>query len=266
MPDDKNKKIVFLFARQRSGTGALSSLLNQHPACNYLGEVFGDAIEQHPMHYFNWLRDVVTSEPDLILPDRSEMRLQRYLGHLRESLTEQVLILDVKLSQAHQFEPYDRGVNARPNLFSMVKASGYGVLFVRRRNLVRTYLSRLSADKSGIWHATGSVQGLAKLQVDTNHMVKSLKKMARRERYIDNLAALFPDACELEYAELFDSSTNSLTSKAAQALEVALGIDSLGELRTMQQKLRPGSLEDIVENCAEVRLALAGTEFEEMAH
>ena len=264
MSSEHDKKIVFLFARQRSGTGALSSLLNQHPECNYLGEVFGDALEQHPMHYFNWLQGAVSSEPELVLPDHAEVRFQRYLDFLRETVKERVLVLDVKLSQAHHFEPYDRGVSAQPRLFSMVKVSAYPVIFLRRRNLVRTYLSRLSADKSGIWHATGGVKELQKLQVDTNHLVNSLKKLAQRERYIDNLVAMYPDAVELEYADLFDSATNGLTQKSARALEETLGIKALDALHTKQQKLRPGRLEDIVENCAEVRLALSGTRFEEM--
>ena len=265
MSGDKSKKIVFLFARQRSGTGALSSLLNQHPDCNYLGEVFGDALEQHPMHYFNWLRESVKADPVLVLPDQAEVRLQRYLEFLRKAVKEHTLVLDVKLSQTHHFEPYDRGVDARSQLFSMVKTLRCPVIFVRRRNLLRSYLSRLSAEKSGVWHATGRVGALPKMQVDISHMNAALKVLARRERYIDNLAAMYPDARELEYAELFDSSTNGLTVKAIRALESALGVNALDELRTKQKKLRPGGLEDIVENCAEVRLAVAGTQFEEMA-
>jgi len=259
-----NKKIVFLFARQRSGTGALSSLLNQHPDCNYLGEVFGSAHEAHPHHYFNWLQKAVLADPSLVLPSHALDRLHAYLDYLRGAVDEGVLVLDLKISQAHHFEPFDRGIHAPPRFYDMVRDVGSDVIFLRRENLVRTYLSKLSAIESGIWHAEGSRPPLPLLKVDVESMLPALRQLARREKYMDGLRKFFPGSLELSYEALFGDGTNYLSPEVALSLERVLGLSGLGTLETRQQKLRPGRLEEIVENHAELRQALKGTAFESM--
>lgn len=262
--DQAGKKLVFLFARQRSGTGALSSLLNQHDSCNYLGEVFGSALSQHSHHYFNWLQNAAKSGPELLLPDFAPRRFRAYLSYLSEVTDEQVLVLDVKISQTHHFEPYDRGINARPGLYDLVRDLGGDVIFLRRQNLVRTYLSRLSATESDVWHAVEERPDLPLLNVDTKNMLRVLQQFARREKYIDGLQKHFPGALVLTYETLFDEVTNRLAPEAAESLARVLGLSGLDQLETQQRKLRPGRLEDIVENHFEVRQALTGTEFESM--
>ncbi|WP_262691051.1 hypothetical protein [Kordiimonas aestuarii] len=259
-----NKKLVFLFAQQRSGTGALSSLLNTHPECNYLGEVFGDAYARHPRHYYNWLPEILKTRMELVQPLYAEQRLHAYLGHLAATVPEDTVILDVKISQTHHFEAHDRGLNARPVLFDMVRRMGCGVIFLRRRNLLRAYLSRLTAEQSGIWHTTDDQLSLPKLHVDTLRMLQALGNMAGTEKRLDNIMRLFPEALTLSYETLFDARGRHLSEEACKAFASHVGLRGLEAMETQQTKLRPGNLSEFVENINEVARALTGTPHEWM--
>ncbi|WP_417458665.1 hypothetical protein [Kordiimonas sp.] len=255
----ENKKIIFLFARQRSGTGALAGLLNKHPDCAYLGEVFGDAYTDNPTYYFNWLECVVAQEPSLVQPARARDRFEAYLEHVQITVPKKRVILDVKLSQLHQFEGYDKGLEARPALMEFIKDRGGVVLFLRRRNLLRAHLSRLTAEASGVWHTTGARPALPKLTVDIQKLKKSLEWRQRTEKRLDTFEKFFSNTVSLDYENLFDTAGAGLSADAVVSLQSALGLKDFEYLKTDQTKLRPGSLHSFVENIEEVRAALKGT-------
>ncbi|WP_417460219.1 hypothetical protein [Kordiimonas sp.] len=262
--DIGGQKVIFLFARQRSGTGALAGLLNKHPDCAYLGEVFGDAYAGHPAYYFNWLEKAVADEPSLIQPERARERFEAYLAHVSVCVPKPRVILDVKLSQLHHFEGYDKGLETKPALLDFVKDRGGTVLFLRRRNLLRAHLSRLTAEKSGVWHTTGERPALPKLAVDVQKLKKSLEWRQRVENRLDGFEKLFPGAISLDYETLFDAAGEALSTEAAISLEGALRLKGFENLKTDQTKLRPGSLDSFVENIDEVRAVLKGTSAEWM--
>ncbi|MCJ9427600.1 sulfotransferase [Kordiimonas marina] len=259
--NEASARPVFLFARQRSGTGALAGLLNKHAECQALGEVFGDAYAGSGTHYFGWLPGAVTERPALIQPGAAADRLSAYLDFLRAGARKPRLILDVKFSQTHHFEGYDKGLDATPALFRHVKVLGAPVIFLRRRNLLRAHLSKLSAEASGIWHKRmGEGASLPRLTVDPEAVLKNLRGRARLEARVDRFASMFPSRTELEYETLF-TEEGGLTASAAEALEAALGVTGLGAIRTDQKKLRSGAIGDIVENADALEKALKDTKF-----
>ncbi|TNE61867.1 MAG: hypothetical protein EP335_14360 [Alphaproteobacteria bacterium] len=256
-------KPAFLFARQRSGTGALAGLLNRHADCRYPGEVMGDAVAGNPFHYFHWLPGAVAAEPSLVLPDRAADRLAAYVAHVRTLAGQGAVVLDVKFSQTHHFEAYERGPDTVPALFTHIRALGLPVIFLRRRNLLRAHLSHLSAEATGVWHTAGDRAKLPKLQVEPANLLRALQGRARQERRFDRIQTLFPAATLLDYETLF-SPDGGLTPDAAGKLEATLGLTGLAALRTDQKKLRPGPIADGVENYAALQKALKGTVFEWM--
>ena len=88
-----------LVARQRSGTGALGSVLDQHPSLEYIGEIFHPGNFEKEKNYFTFLRNIVAEQPDRTHPDRNHENLMEFVA--RQSPYGNNCMVDIKYSSLH---------------------------------------------------------------------------------------------------------------------------------------------------------------------
>src|ERR1700737_1095076 len=98
--------VSILLARQRSGTGALGSCLDQHPMISYVGEVFHDDSIDRPPNYFWFLIKSLQSDPSVALPNSNGKRLDAYLAFLESQGKKPNILIDVKLRSLHHFNAH----------------------------------------------------------------------------------------------------------------------------------------------------------------
>lgn len=150
--------LFVLLARQRSGTGALGSTLDQHPSISYLGEVFHHDAMDRPPNYFWFLQNLITEKPELAFPDAGPERWDRYAEYLCSMSKKNYLLVDIKYASTHHFNQHWLGVGEAPTLFSILKTRGVPIVHLTRRNYLKVYVSGKLAEANGVWHARKAEQ------------------------------------------------------------------------------------------------------------
>ena len=252
--------IAFLFARQRSGTGALGSVLDQHPEIHYVGEVFhpGD-VETNEYSYFRFLRALVETTPARSLPSAADVNLGEYLHYVKTKSPKPNVVIDVKYNSMHHFNRAWHGLLQRPRLIELV--GGQPVLHLARRNFVRTYVSGRLAELNQVWH-TSDATGLKhrKVEVDTSALATDLGATSREVEAMMRWVGGRPNVVGLEYAELFDDH-GDIGWGVGHEIASVLGVAPFATRTPHFQKQAGGHLRETIVNYGEVADALAWTPY-----
>ncbi len=133
--------IIFCLAGVRSGTTALARCFHASPAFVNLGEVFYNAADGMGEYVKKWEH-----------PDRPSIsRFGEFLDFLRAD-AEHNYWLDIKFHDLNRFNPPQLMVTAPPVLLQMIVKSGDPTLLIGRANPLRAAVSRVQAQRSGVYH------------------------------------------------------------------------------------------------------------------
>lgn len=252
-------KYAILLARQRSGTGALGSVLDKHPELKYLGEVFHPDNLGQEHNFFTFLLKKVKTEPEAALRDNGYDVFLGFLEHLSERYSGQTLIVDIKYRSLHHLDGGWRGLEERPRAITEAVSRRVPVLHLTRRNALRSFLSGRLAEANKVWHArkdqdlsvTSTVLNIRRL---SDYIVTSETEASLINRWIRNV----PDKEIFDYDEMFDAE-GLIETGLAERLATLLGVGPFGNRSPGFVKQAPTDLEAAIENYPLVKRALLGS-------
>ncbi len=239
---------------QRTGTSLIRTRLDSHPDVHCHGEVFklGKNPYSRPGGYWDFRRRSIGRRVvSLLSPERS---VADYLDELYGGTSATATGFKLMLSQC------DR----RPYLWHLLDHRGVSAIWVRRRNVLKTLVSRRAAASTGVYHVSESLQvgGSAKQKVRAQvdlpiaSLVADLDAVAgETDRWLERLRR------GIRYMEIDYESYVTDRAAGDRAMLGFLGVRAL-ELSSDLEKVNPEQLEDVVRNYAEVQGRLRGTRYE----
>lgn len=251
--------LCIMIAKQRTGTGALGSVLDQHPSISYLGEVFHhDATDKAP-NYFYFLRDLVKQDPGMILPGSNARRFELYSEYLEARKGRLRTVVDIKYSSLHHFNAHWLGILEPPSLFKILRGKNIPVIHLVRRNHLKTFISGRLAELNNEWHAKSEDQiSVRSLEVDTQACLRFIKTEVSENVRLRRILENHPRLLDLEYAEMF-AEGGKLRDEAAAALADFLEVEPFRKKRPAHIKQTSNDLTSVIENYDAVAKALGPT-------
>ena len=144
-----------------------------------------------------------------------------------------------------------------PELVEIANEENIKVLHLIRENVLKTYVSSVTARIHKMHHPReGDRVQSVKVHLDPAKMLQSMKTRTQR---IEAMRARFSTCPYMETT--YEEFTANRDSETARILPF-LGIDDMRELHSDLVKINPDSLEDIIENYAEIQDTLSGTPYE----
>ncbi|HEY5238308.1 MAG TPA: hypothetical protein VIJ62_08010 [Rhizomicrobium sp.] len=249
-----------IIARQRSGTGALGSVLDQHPSVSSLGEVFHhDAIDREP-NYFWFLRNLIEKDPDMGLPGAYGKRFALYADFLKARTKKAHTIIDIKYSSLHHFNAHWLGILEPPTIFQVLRGRKVPVIHLGRKNHLKAFVSGQLAQLNDEWHAKSQdAITIRNLKIDPRACLQFIRTMKREYERVKKILEKHPRLLELEYSEIFDE-VGELCAIVAQQLADFLQIAPFKKHKPAFVKQTPEALRNVIENFDELAKALDTTE------
>lgn len=225
---NRNYQKVVILGRQRTGSSLLVWLLRSHPRVEIPGEVFR------------------------LLKGRSCLQVwnQTFGRHLPW-----VRYVGFKIFYYHPEDSPDREVWDLIQQDPTIK-----VIHITRKNLLRTYISKLIAQKTGAWNSRQESAPMSKedkqVTVDVAHCLAEMRDtLAWEESYGRKM---FPNHPYMDLT--FEELTGDLQG-TINGIMGFLGLKSI-RVKSKLKRQNPEKLEDLISNYSELKAALSGTEFE----
>jgi len=257
--------IVVLLARQRSGTNALGRALDTHSQFAYLNEVFHDGPArvgepETPLTKFNFFNFCRTPAGlQLSHPLDSAERFVAYIEYINKASAKNYSVLDVKYNSIFNVVAPWLGPVETPTLFTLLAKSNVPIVWLTRRNLLKTFVSFRTAELSGNIHRTKDTEETnATIYVDLAELRSFITQKTEEDARIASFVADYDPILCLEYDHLFQSD-GVLAPGSSAALERFLNVDELHGISTPLRKLNTRPLREIIENYHEVEQLITRT-------
>ena len=249
-------RICFLIARPRSGTTVFSKMLGTHPRVACVGEIFNQSNERS---YFHFLKRLVETDPDSLLPSNSTTTFLSYVETCRryaeaKKTNCKVVVLDVKYDQAHLLcEPWWK-IGQLPRLFFLLREQRWRVIDIHRNDVVGLCISNQVAMQTKIYHSNALPEGekqSARIRINPNQVLREIR--ATREVYqAIEMHFARREYKQLTYENMFDSDGN-FSQRTVDEVSEFLGVQNYFDRAPKLQKLLSGDVLDHVENASELR-------------
>lgn len=252
---------ALLIARQRSGTGAIGSVMDKHPDIKYLGEVFHPSNVGQDTNYFTFLKDRVSQDPGNALPDERFALFEAFLEEQAERHPGMTLVVDVKYRSLHHLDGGWRGLVQRPTLLQMAIDRNIPILHLTRRNAVQSFVSGRLAEANEVWHARkDQAINVRSTVVNVRQLSNYIINTEREIELVEEWTHKYPRLAMFDYAEMMDDEgmvAQAVAGKVAQTL----GVGPFSDRAPNFIKQAPADLTESIENFDLVRKALVGTDY-----
>lgn len=250
---------AFLLARQRSGTGALGSVLDKHPELKYVGEVFHPDNVGQDDNYFTFLRKRVAKNADAALASANEANFTAFIDTLKAAFPDRLLVIDIKYRSLHHCEAGWRGLVEAPWLIRHARQAKAPILHLTRKNFVESFVSGRLAEANKVWHARDDKQlKRTTTVVNVRQLSNYIMNTEREVALIQDWTRRHKPCLEFDYSNMMDS-TGHLDLKLAGDIAETLDIGAFTDRAPSFVKQAPGKVTDAIENLEIVQQALAGT-------
>ncbi|HEY1613335.1 MAG TPA: sulfotransferase [Rhizomicrobium sp.] len=252
----------FLIARPRSGATVFNRMLRTHPKVFGLGEIFN---ESNPLSYFQFMRRVVSADPDSMLPSRSVQNFIRYVQWCGERAREksahcEVMILNVKYDQAHLVYDSWWKLGSLPRLFYLITEKKWNVIDIHRRDPVRLCISNQVAIQTKVYHSNALQPGQtisAKVHIDPDILVKDIAATNSVYNQISGHFAGKKEYLGIYYEDMFADDTGKKFSQSLiSSVSKFLGLPNRFDEKPSLEKLLREDAFSYLENEQEIRTAL----------
>lgn len=213
--------IVLLLSRQRSGTGALASVLERHPDICYAGEILDPTSQLRP--FSGWLADrgaTIASNDDLA------SHMLDFIETMRAE--SQINLVDIKYNSLSSITPSFHSFCDIPwilQVFSMVPVP----MIHLYRSPLETYVSAKIAEKCQVFHTTERLTLQEKLQVNVDDFAEYFRICQREDRFFSEFFDGYKFHASIEYDTCFEADGHvsaSAMAELAQLLDLDFdGID-----------------------------------------
>lgn len=238
--------IRFILAgTQRTGTTLLRTTLDSHPDIRSYGEVFlfrkgrGGNLDGS---YRSYLNDRLLSRMSRHYLARKSM-IREYLDQLGAGSGARAVGFKLMLGQARAF----------PAIPEYIRTHDYRIIQVRRRNALKTLLSRMVLMKRRMPHAREKLK-VEKIRIPTRRLIQQLDRILEEDCWAESVFTDLP-MINIWYED-FVSNRQEELNRALDFLEVP----SHSGMNSDLIKLNPERLSDIIENYDEVVRTLEGTQ------
>lgn len=256
------KKFGVLLARQRSGTGALGSVLDMHPALHYLGEIFHPDNLGQNNNYFTHLMERVRQTPENALPTNNQSNMDTFIDNMSKEGSSPVI--DIKYRSLYHCSANWQGLHEQPWLLTYAKQNRAPIIHLTRKNFVESFVSGRLAEANKVWHAKASDNiSTTSIVVNIRHLSAYIHTSDLETKSVRNWLRKYPSAIELDYADLFDDE-GSISEAASGQISEMFGIGPFTLRKPAFVKQAPRNLRQSVENFDLLRQALSGTPHEWM--
>lgn len=260
---------VVLIARQRSGTGYFSTVLNQHPEIFFYPEVFLGRDYEKIYSFYRFYGSVVNKNPGLIAFRERPRVISAYLDHIYSQKAYElwrseegnlpgkdlrVIGLDIKYTDFKD----------EPNLLPLLSRSDVCVVHLVRRNVLKLYISEELNNRKKELNRKAHMNYVPepvkiKLPVGDELMNHLRVREADIQRFRQALQGSFP-ALEVHYEDLMGGKNQECQGFSKDELDRLydfFGLENRSyELETPMRKTNPDRLQDLIENYEEVRETL----------
>ena len=255
--------LAAMIAMQRSGTHALGSVIDQHPDITYANEVFHPDSHKVRFSYFDFLTDLCSEAPELLMPWNAKKRFERYQAYIEERDEKKITLIDVKYSSTHHLNPEWHPLTRPPFLINLLAHHNVPVIHLRRRNLVRGAMSMLMSEATGLFN-TQTPDRLQKqrIQVKPEILLNRIKFLQTEVGAMTHMLQNYPKLLTLEYTDLFEN--NALRPAIAHKIESHLGVSPMTHFEPTYLKQARRPLQETVVNFDEIAEALKPTPYASM--
>lgn len=243
-----------LLAERRSGTTLLVDCLNNLPRVHCEKRAFGiDKRVKDPDE---------NKHSDLLFHYRHRSwrrRLRFYLDRerlIREFLDDEIFASGLPRDIRGFRLIYDKTVQ-HPEILSCLRGTDTGIIHLIRQNILKTHISSVTAPMHRMYHPrAGASIRTVKVLLDPDRLLSDLRERQERIERHRRLVAGFP------VLEVIYESFTTDRDVEPERIQSFLGLDTVLPFESDLIKINPDTLGDLVQNLDDVRMRLAGTEFE----
>lgn len=249
---------VFLIARQRSGTGALASILAQYPKVYYLSEIFHPDGYNDQNNFFYFLKNIAGIKDICALYTKREELCDRYFNWIIEKYPNKILIADIKYRSLDFFNHIWHSPVEEPTIFKYIRSENIKILHLLRSNFISTYVSAYLAAANNIYH-TDNISNISvnSIHICPNDLLDYLKFTSYEVDFLSNIINTTLHI-EIEYEKFFFD--NYARSDYDQKIKNIFNIDIKGFLPT-SIKQAPIKLQESIKNYQEIKKYLKNTAY-----
>ncbi|HEX7705808.1 MAG TPA: hypothetical protein VF701_05040 [Thermoanaerobaculia bacterium] len=252
--------IALLTAFQRSGTGALGTVLNQHGQVSYLGEVFLEHDRGQIGNFNSFFLDLIRENPEFALPSNAPKTFGRYVGYLETVVSKPIKVIDIKYNCMHHLSSmvYDH------HCLALAVGAGLPIIHLIRRNFLKALVSLDLALINDIWHASlPDALPRRTLQLATVGLVERLDVYASESAMVSAYLRNYGRSAQFDYEEMFNAE-GELSVEVETFLVNLLDIDGFENRRPHLVKQTHDDLAMVIENYDEVANVLSATPYQWM--
>ncbi len=256
--------VYVLLSRNRCGSGALGSMLDQTTTLQYLWEVFHEGQSDKPENYFSFMRQLCRECPDAWMPSHAAMRLDGYLRFLERLSSRRNVMISIKYNCMHHFNKQWLDLGEAPTLFALLRERKIPIVHLLRRNHLRVYVSALLARVNGVWHSKSpDAVKMSTLRLDDRECLRYLAGQCQEDSRVGLELAGYPRILELEYSRLFDLR-GKFSEDTLRALTGFCHVSLNNACEPGLIKMTPNSLRSVIANYDEIERSLSGSPYEWM--
>ena len=254
--------VFILFSQQRSGTGALTSFISNHPRIQNLTEILNPHSIEHEDNFFRfWSQN---DPAEMIRTQRSPSDLFiEYLADKEKKYAGSDILLDIKLNSIRHVVNYWEELPGfsdvrMPWLINLFHRRQYPIVYLHRENHFQRYVSSKVAELTGVYHTHDPRDvGHARVEIDPESMMEYIFKGEYSHAYFEPFLEKFEKNLYLNYNELFH--TNKIRPEAKTAVANFFNFEPSPDSEPYYVKLGSRKLDKVVMNypevCAALRLA-----------
>ncbi len=255
---------ALLIARQRSGTGAIGSVLDKHPSLKYLGEVFHPGNIGEVQNFFTYCRDRGGSEPERLLPDNLFDLFLGFMDEMSARYPDRTLIVDVKYRSLHHLNGGWQGLVQRPKILQEVINRRLPILHLTRNNFVESFVSGRLAEENKVWHASSAESiRVSSVTVDIRNLSNYVVNTEREVALIREWTGGYGKLVDFDYADMMDGDGH-VEAGLAEQIAKTLGVAPFTDRAPSFVKQAPSHVRESIENFDLVKRALNGSGHEWM--
>ncbi len=252
-------KFGILLARQRSGTGALGSILDRHRQLHYLGEILHPGNLGQEKNFFTYLSQVLEEDKEAFLPKNRLHVLDKFVDTMREDGV--TPILDVKYSSIHHLYGDWQSPLSRPQILNHAEGRVVPIIHLTRKNHAKTFVSGRLAETNAVWHTNDkSAAQIRSIEINPAQLLRFIRNSVRESKLVQKWLAGHPRVVTFDYSDMLDPQ-GRLTDTICEKLSTTLGIESFVEKQPSFVKQAPDSLKESIKNYDEVADHLSDTSF-----
>jgi hypothetical protein len=238
-----------------------------------LPEVFQEGFASRYPEFKDWLFEPFHNERLLVDPlkwgDPQGVAdaVSLFLDKLHERAAGQIVFADVKLNQLYIGEGWYHQTSTPPRMLYEL-ASKSKIIFLRRRNLIRTIVSGLYATQTGVWDVReekAPSDHPVRITIQVDDFITHLMHLERGLADADDWLSRYPNTVHsVYYEDLFDPNTLACNLQTFDSIALFAGMSKGVQWRSPLKKIGRHKLEEIIENFDELRERILPTKYAAM--